>query len=237
MPATFEPSLVLREASGAERVFSLAELPQALSIGRDQTCTISVQSPFVSRQHARIEGTVEAPVLVDLGSRNGSLLNGARVQGSAPLADGDVIGIGDATIRCVFAARESEQTRTLAFRGGQRAEVAAETAPEAGEEAASASAPADALRVDAQTYEVAVGGQPLAKRLSSQEFQLLRYLFEHHERVCTRQELGDSIWGRDNWDPNMLHRLVHRLKEKLEPNPERPRYVQTVPWVGYRLTP
>ena len=52
----------------------------------------------------------------------------------------------------------------------------------------------------------------------------------------TRRELGDAIWGRDQWDPNMLHRLVHRLKEKIEPNPDKPRYVQTVPWVGYRLT-
>ncbi|MGH2353957.1 MAG: winged helix-turn-helix domain-containing protein, partial [Chloroflexota bacterium] len=59
----------------------------------------------------------------------------------------------------------------------------------------------------------------------------------HRDRVCVRQELGDAIWGAHNWDPNMLHRLVYRLKEKLEPNPERPRYVQTVPWVGYRLTP
>ena len=31
--------------------------------------------------------------------------------------------------------------------------------------------------------------------------------------------------------------LVHRLKEKLEPEPAKPRYLQTVPWVGYRLTP
>ena len=35
----------------------------------------------------------------------------------------------------------------------------------------------------------------------------------------------------------MLHRLVSRLKEKVEPAPERPRYIQTVPWVSYRLTP
>jgi DNA-binding response OmpR family regulator len=96
---------------------------------------------------------------------------------------------------------------------------------------------ADTLRVDANTYEVLVAGQPLARRLSAQEFQLLSYLFEHRQRVCTRQELGDAIWGRDRWDPNMLHRLVHRLKEKLEPTPDKPRYVQTVPWIGYRVTP
>ncbi len=57
--------------------------------------------------------------------------------------------------------------------------------------------------------------------------------YEHRDRVCTRQELGDAIWGAGNWDPNMLH----RLKEKVEPDPEKPRYVQTIPWVGYRVTP
>lgn len=82
-----------------------------------------------------------------------------------------------------------------------------------------------------------IGETKHERRLSAQEFHLLAYLYVHQDRVCTREELGDAIWGADRWDMNMLHRLVHRLKEKLEPNPERPRYVQTVPWIGYRLTP
>jgi hypothetical protein len=223
-----ERTLVVREASGTERVFALDDvLPEPVTVGRETTCTVQIDSPFVSRQHARIELRESEIVLVDLGSRNGSRLNGTRVEGSAPLADGDVIAIGDATIRCAFGRTVQAQTRTLVFQGGQEAQPA-EPAAEATQ---------DALRVDSQTYEVWVGETPLARRLSAQEFQLLSYLYQHSDRVCTRKELGDAIWGRDNWDPNMLHRLVHRLKEKLEPNPEKPRYVQTVPWVGYRLTP
>jgi DNA-binding response OmpR family regulator len=84
---------------------------------------------------------------------------------------------------------------------------------------------------------VSIGGQPLERRLSRQEFELLRYLYEHRGRVCARKELGDAVWGVDRRNHNMLHRLVHRLKEKLEPAPERPRYVQTVPQFGYRATP
>ncbi len=225
-----ERALVVREASGTERVIALEDpLPEPVTIGRDATCTISIQSPYVSRQHARVESHDGELVLVDLGSRNGSLLNGARVQGSAPLHEGDVIAIGDATIRCAFGGDSVGQTRTMIFQGPHAAQPGA-PAPEA-------PPAADALRVDPQTYEVSIGGEPLSRRLSAQEFQLLSYLYQHQERVCTRRELGDAIWGRDRWDPNMLHRLVHRLKEKLEPDPDKPRYVQTIPWVGYRLTP
>ena len=222
---TLERSLVVREAAGVERVIPLpATLDAPLTIGRGEDCAVRLQSPYASRQHARIELRDGEPVLVDLGSRNGTLLNGTRVEGTASLNHGDLIAIGDATIRCQFGGPASELTRTLVFQGATPVESTEPASP-------------DALRVNADTYEVFVGEEPLGRRLSAQEFQLLNYLFQHRERVCTRQELGDSIWGRDHWDPNMLHRLVHRLKEKLEPNPERPRYVQTIPWVGYRLTP
>ena len=63
------------------------------------------------------------------------------------------------------------------------------------------------------------------------------HLYERAGRVCTRQELGDAVWGRDRWDPAMLYRLVRRVKEKLEPLPARPRYLLTVPGFGYRLAP
>ncbi|MGH2354808.1 MAG: winged helix-turn-helix domain-containing protein, partial [Chloroflexota bacterium] len=100
-----------------------------------------------------------------------------------------------------------------------------------------AAGPGGALRVDSQTYSVWRGAQPLPRPLSAQEFALVRYLYERCERVCARRELGDAIWGAGAWDPNMLHRLVRRVKEKLEPQPNRPRYLQTVPGIGYRLTP
>jgi DNA-binding response OmpR family regulator len=163
------------------------------------------------------------------------------MEGSARLCDGDVITIGDATIRCRVGGRRDEPTRTLELRRGSAALAGAPLDASAngasGRAAPSGVGTQDALQVDANTHEVLVGDRPLPRRLSAQEFQLLSYLFEHRQRVCTRQELGDAIWGRDRWDPNMLHRLVHRLKEKLEPDPTKPRYVQTMPWVGYRVTP
>jgi pSer/pThr/pTyr-binding forkhead associated (FHA) protein len=209
-------SLLVRDATGAERVVPLDQ--PSLTIGRDEKCEIHIPSAYVSRQHARIELRDDGVFLVDLGSRNGSLLNKVRVQQSAPLRSGDMVEVGDATIECLAGTAAGERTRTLGPR---------QTEPVA----------PDRLQVDALTYEVRIGDQLLERRLSAQEFKLLSYLYQHRDRVCARQELGDAIWGAHNWDPNMLHRLVSRLKEKMEPAPERPRYIQTVPWVGYRLTP
>jgi hypothetical protein len=210
-------TLVVKDSSGTERVVPLDR--DVITIGRDPSCTIRLDSQYVSRQHARIELREDGPVLVDLGSRNGTMRNNERVEGTIALTDGDVIAIADATIECLSEEALDGTTRTF---------VPQKREPPP---------PTDLLRVDAQAYEVWIGtGQP-ERRLSSQEFELLRYLYDHRDRVCTRQELGDAIWGGGNWDPNMLHRLVHRLKDKIEPNPESTRYVQTVPWVGYRVTP
>lgn len=209
-------TLVVKEAAAAARTVVLDR--DLIIIGRDPACAIRIESPFVSRYHARIERRAAGLVLEDLGSRNGSLLNGRRVLGAELLKPGDVVVIADATIEYLSGSARATATLPLV------PEVAAPTA-------------ADRLRVDERRYEVSVGTQKLPKRLSAQEFQLLGYLYRHSERVCTRKELGDAVWGADTWDLNMLHRLVHRLKEKLEPDPSTPRYVRTVPQVGYQVMP
>jgi pSer/pThr/pTyr-binding forkhead associated (FHA) protein len=206
--------LVFRDGSGVQRSVPLDR--EVLTIGRDPGCTIRVASSYVSRTHARVELREDGPILVDLGSHNGTLLNGARVEGTAPLHNGDVIRIGDVSFECV--GEQLGETLTLGLPAEQPSD-------------------SSVLRVDPQAYEVWIGESQPARRLSAQEFQLLRYLYEHRDRVCTRHELGDTIWGAHNWDPNMLHRLVHRLKEKLEPDLEQHRYIQTVPQIGYRVTP
>jgi pSer/pThr/pTyr-binding forkhead associated (FHA) protein len=210
-------TIVIRDQSGIERAISFDQ--PVLTIGREPASSIRIDSLYVSRRHARLERQNGDVVLVDLGSSNGTEVNGSRVQGSARLAPGDVVTVGDVTLECLAEDMADGRTRTLSARKPH--------APPP---------PPDLLRVDTQAYEVFIGSDKLERRLSSQEFQLLAYLYTNRERVCQRQELGDTIWGQGNWDPNMLHRLVHRLKEKLEPNPDKPRYIQTVPWVGYRLT-
>jgi DNA-binding winged helix-turn-helix (wHTH) protein len=79
-------------------------------VGRDPKCAVAIPSGLVSRQHARIVVNGERAVLHDLGSKNGTLVCGGRVQGSVELADGDEIRIGPALL--VFCAPALGSTRT-----------------------------------------------------------------------------------------------------------------------------
>ena len=91
------------------------------------------------------------------------------------------------------------------------------------------------LYVDTDSREVWIQGRRLETKLSVQEFELLRLLFSRAGHVWSRREIGDAIWGPDKYDDNMIHRLVFRLKEKVEPDPGQARYVVNVPGVGYKL--
>jgi DNA-binding winged helix-turn-helix (wHTH) protein len=68
-------------------------------IGRDPAATIHIESPAVSRHHARILVSNDEATLEDLGSKNGTHVNGSRIAAPVRLADGDSIGLGTSTLR------------------------------------------------------------------------------------------------------------------------------------------
>lgn len=70
-----------------------------VTVGRLPECTISVNDSNISRQHAEIRAGQTAYVVVDLGSTNGTLLNGVRIGGEARLSDGDIISFGSTHVR------------------------------------------------------------------------------------------------------------------------------------------
>lgn len=69
-----------------------------MAIGRDSTCQIRIDDLMVSRRHARVTTTATGPVLEDLGSSNGTYLNGRAIEGRTPVADGDLIGVGNTVL-------------------------------------------------------------------------------------------------------------------------------------------
>jgi hypothetical protein len=74
----------------------IVELPQStISIGRDPGNHVMVEDPQVSRQHARLVPQGGLMVLEDLGSTNGTTVNGLRIVAPHTLAHGDEIGLGD----------------------------------------------------------------------------------------------------------------------------------------------
>jgi hypothetical protein len=90
--------LVHLRSDGAESTFRID--PAGFRIGRDPGAELVLDSPRVSRQHARIEAEGGGHVLVDLGSPNGTSLNGHPVRGRERLEPGDLIGVaGEATLR------------------------------------------------------------------------------------------------------------------------------------------
>ncbi len=81
----------------SSRKVDLPDLGQA-TIGRGDTCEVRLKDGSASRTHARIEADANGVRLLDLGSANGTLVNGERVSGATPLATGDVLTIASATL-------------------------------------------------------------------------------------------------------------------------------------------
>jgi DNA-binding winged helix-turn-helix (wHTH) protein len=67
-------------------------------IGREPASTVWIDSSFVSRRHATIVVAVNDVTIIDLGSRNGTFVNGRRIEAATPLADGDELRVGPAQL-------------------------------------------------------------------------------------------------------------------------------------------
>lgn len=88
------------------------------------------------------------------------------------------------------------------------------------------------LRIDPVSYRAQRDGKTLA--LSTLEFRLLYFLASRPNRVFSRDQLLDAVWGTDRFvTPRSVDVYVRRLREKMESNPERPGYLKTVRGAGY----
>ncbi len=90
------------------------------------------------------------------------------------------------------------------------------------------------LEVDLAAHEVSRDGQQI--ELTAREFDLLRVLIEHPRQVLGREQLFELVWGSFG-DRSAVAVYVGRLRQKLEPDPAKPRYIVTVWGAGYRLDP
>ena len=90
------------------------------------------------------------------------------------------------------------------------------------------------ITLDRAQREVTMDGEPV--RLTFSEFELLDALMADPGRLLNRQELLRAIWGDSAYrDPRAIDVHIRHLREKLEPEPEKPRYILTVRGAGYRL--
>jgi len=90
------------------------------------------------------------------------------------------------------------------------------------------------LQMDIGRHEVTVNNQPIS--LTASEFDLLRVMMEQAGYVFTRTELISKGLGADYEGlDRTLDSHIRNLRQKLEPNPKQPTFIQTVHGVGYRL--
>ena len=68
------------------------------------------------------------------------------------------------------------------------------------------------------------------------EYDLLKVFIMYRGKLLTRKMLVQEIWGEEEQERNhSLHVYVARLRQKIEPVPEQPRFILTIPGVGYRF--
>jgi two-component system phosphate regulon response regulator PhoB len=92
----------------------------------------------------------------------------------------------------------------------------------------------DTLEIDGNSMQLRVAGELVTT--TATEFRLLDYLARHPGRVFSRDHLLDAVWGDARFvTPRSVDVYVRRIREKIETDPETPRYLKTMRGAGYRF--
>ena len=204
--------LVTTEPGGRQASWKLGA--DEITIGRAPESGLVIDETFVSRQHAVIAPVKSNYSIRDLGSKNGTWVNGKKIGGSPEtLRDGDSIHFGspDASLRFV----EDDRTVTLTV-----------PASESG------------LRVDNQSREVFLDGSMIVPRLTRKEFDILNLLWERRTLACSRDQIAASGWPeRPEGDVSdtEIEQYIRRLRRHIGDSGRQPDRLVTVRGFGYKL--
>jgi DNA-binding response OmpR family regulator len=92
----------------------------------------------------------------------------------------------------------------------------------------------DYLVIDAGQAEITCGEERV--RLTAIELQLLLFLVRNRGRLLTPRQILTNVWGLENMEnENYVRLYIWRLRQKIEPDPEEPRYILTAHGLGYRF--
>jgi len=189
-------------------------------LGRDDACHVVIQNRQVSRYHARLVNLPEGVQLEDLGSKNGTHVNGQEVLEPILLQDGDVIQIAYAQ---QFIYLSSDSTLPLELPPGETSD--------------NLSVPR-LLRLDKRARRVWIGNDELLPPLSVSQYQLLEILCDNPGRVVSRSELVQAVWGQEDAvgiSEQALDALVRRLRDRLAAINSTHQFLITVRGHGLRL--
>lgn len=189
-----------------------------LIIGRGSECQVVISDRQVSRFHAQLTHHQNHSVeITDLGSKNGTFVNGKKVTGTLAVKEGDQIKIAlvqeflfissDATIPLT----ESDQAQ---------------------------SGKAGRLLIDKRARRVWVHEHEIIPPLSVQQFRLLQCLYDQQEEVVSREKIVMAVWGLEEGEgvtEQALDALVRRLRERIAELDDKHTYLVTVRGFGFRL--
>jgi len=190
---------------------------ETLMIGRDGSCDIIIPDRQVSRYHARLMSAPDGVILEDLGSKNGTFCNGAKIEEPLVLQDSDLVQVA---LVQAFVFLSSDATMPLEPGGVPAGEHSGR------------------LFLEPRSRRVWIGQQELVPPLSAPQFRLLQVLYDQQERVVSRQELITAIWGDQEAvgvSEQALDALVRRLRDRLGVVDPDHGFIITVRGHGLRL--
>jgi DNA-binding response OmpR family regulator len=218
MDAQEVPLLMVQDGPSAGHELRLDR--EVMTLGRGEECDFVVPDRQISRVHMHVRREATGYFLEDLGSKNGTFVNGRQVEPGAPvlLQDGDEIQLALA-VRMVFVGAEA----TLPLSGRE------ELVP-----------PSSGLRLDKAQRRVWIDGRELQPPLSLAQYRLLELLCDASGRVVSREEVVAAVWPEaveEGVSEQAIDALVRRLRDRLAELGQDHEYIVTVRGHGFRLAP
>ncbi len=187
--------------------------PRPMIIGRHPSCDIMLPDRQISREHARIFHTADGFFIEDLGSKNGTYVNGEAVTQPRRLDESDVVQIGLAY--------------KLSFVGAEG------TVPLTDDRSASF-----ILRLDPEKKQVWVSGKLVEPPLSPQQFDLLQLLVDAKGGIVDRDAIAEMVWGStEGVTEQAIDALMRRLRRRLADYNAEKEFIITMRGYGFRLEP
>ncbi|MEI7907875.1 MAG: response regulator transcription factor [Bacteroidota bacterium] len=92
------------------------------------------------------------------------------------------------------------------------------------------------LQIDVENYTASKKGKSIS--MTSKEFEILRYLWQHQQQVISRDDLLKHVWGYDeSISSRTVDNFVVKLRKNIEKDPSHPKHIVTIHGAGYKLIP
>jgi len=204
--------LLVHEGNSPKRQWPLAK--NSNIIGRESDSDIQIDERQVSRRHAEITRTDHKFIIRDLGSKNGTFVNGQAIsQEPVSIRNGDEIGIA-LCAKLTFVAEDA-------------------TAP-----IVVASLQKPGIKMDLAARRVWVRDEEISPPLSLAQYSLLELLYKNAGNIVSRDDVVNTVWSQEESDgvsEQAIDALARRLRERIAEIDAHNKYVETVRGHGFRL--